>query len=222
MSLIFPASPNLYDSYSYQGKTWIWDGEKWTTIAVGSFSTKAYIASTPPNNPVDGQVWFDTSVNLLKTYNNGAFRTAGNGLITVGSSAPSTPTDGTPWLDSETGDLYIYTSGQWLGVTGSPATQASVTMSAPTNPTLGQMWFDTLNQTLKVWNGTGWSASLGGVSTGQISAIAPTGPLTGQIWYDTVAGQLKIYNGTSWSTTVPFTSSVSVGKAWAMTAVFGG
>jgi len=95
-------------------------------------------------------------------------------------------------------------------------------MSAPTNPTLGQMWFDTLNQTLKVWNGTGWRTSLGGVSTGQISAIAPTGPLTGQIWYDTVAGQLKIYNGTSWSTTVPFTSSVSIGKAWAMTAVFGG
>lgn len=222
MPLIFPSSPNLYDSYSYSGKTWIWDGSKWVTVAVGSFSTKAYISATAPNNPVDGQVWFDTTTNFLKTYSSSTWRTAGNGLISVSSSAPSSPPNGTPWLDAESGDLYVYIDGQWLGVTGSPTTQASVTASAPNNPLLGQLWFDVPNQTLKVWNGTLWVSSLGGVATAQITGTAPGNPLVGQAWFDTGSNQLKIYNGTSWSNATTVSPTVTTGRAWALTSVFGG
>ena len=42
MSIQFPANPPLNDTFDYDDKTYIWDGEKWTASAIGSFD-EAYV-----------------------------------------------------------------------------------------------------------------------------------------------------------------------------------
>jgi len=37
----------------------------------------AYVSSSAPSNPVEGDIWYDTTTNLLKTYNGSAFASAG-------------------------------------------------------------------------------------------------------------------------------------------------
>ena len=39
--------------------------------------TGAYVDSVAPTNPVEGDVWYDTGVNLLKAYNGSSFESAG-------------------------------------------------------------------------------------------------------------------------------------------------
>ena len=42
MSIQFPANPPLNDTFDYDGKTYIWDGEKWTATVITSFD-EAYV-----------------------------------------------------------------------------------------------------------------------------------------------------------------------------------
>ena len=42
MTIQFPANPPLNDTFDYDGKTYIWDGEKWTATVITSFD-EAYV-----------------------------------------------------------------------------------------------------------------------------------------------------------------------------------
>lgn len=66
MALNFPPSPNINDTYEYNGKTWIWDGTTWISSSTGGVSGSLvsgakYIQSTPPNVETanEGDQWFD-------------------------------------------------------------------------------------------------------------------------------------------------------------------
>jgi hypothetical protein len=224
MPISFPSNPTLAQTYSFGGKTWTYDGAKWTTTNLGGFSTKAYVSATAPTNPDIGTVWYDTTSSILRTWNGSSFATAGNGLVSVTGTAPTGIAEGTAWLDTNSGDLYVYSGGQWLGVTGSPLQLATVGTNAPSNPTVGQFWYDTINIALKVWNGIYWSSSIGsGVTT--YANTAPVSPVVGQIWYDTSTStnQLKVWSGLAWNyNTPPTTNTFNAGKAYMMTTIFGG
>jgi hypothetical protein len=62
----FPASPTV--GQAYQG--YVWDGTKWIASAAGA--SPVYVSDTPPANPVDGAVWFesDTLLTFIR-YNDG-------------------------------------------------------------------------------------------------------------------------------------------------------
>jgi hypothetical protein len=80
--------------------------------------------TSQPNNPITGQLWYDTSENILRVYNGSSFTPTGNTI--VASSAPSGLTTGGFWINSETDQLFfndgtattlagpIYTSTQGL------------------------------------------------------------------------------------------------------------
>ena len=58
--------------------------------------------------------------------------------------------------------------------------------SSPSNPVTGQAWYDSVNQILKVYNGTIWLAT-GGVIA---AATAPlSGSTPGSLWFDTTNDQ---------------------------------
>jgi hypothetical protein len=71
-----------------------------------------FASTTEPNNPIVGQVWYDTSDNRLKVYDGTVFR-IGAGPI-VSNTAPITPGQGDFWIDNVENQLYFYTGvGQY-------------------------------------------------------------------------------------------------------------
>ena len=78
--------------------------------------------SSAPSKPVEGQLWFDTSVNSLKYFDD-TVSNSGNwkpiASMSYQSTAPTTvgETDGHFWLDSDTGLLHIYYNGSWIAIT---------------------------------------------------------------------------------------------------------
>lgn len=85
MSLNFPASPELNQAYTYEGRTWRWNGTAWKidvnlagTGYTGSRGDTGYVGSegestftwstTPPSNPDVGDRWYDTEQGILVVY----------------------------------------------------------------------------------------------------------------------------------------------------------
>jgi len=86
--------------------------------------------STPPGNPLTGQLWWDTANGLLKVYNGTTFKTVSS--TTAQASAPTSNVTGDLWYDTTNQQLKVYTGSTWLvvgpaytsgtGVTGAIAT----------------------------------------------------------------------------------------------------
>lgn len=62
--------------------------------------------TSEPNNPITGQIWFDTAQNRLKVYDGNGFR-IGSGPIVTGTP-PLTLVQGDLWIDSAENQLYFY------------------------------------------------------------------------------------------------------------------
>ena len=73
--------------------------------------------------------------------------------------------------------------------------------SAPTNKIKGQLWYDSLNNQIKIWNGSKFKP----VGSSTNSATSPTNANTGDFWFDTNNSQFYVYNGTAWTLIGPTT-----------------
>ena len=68
-------------------------------------------STAAPSAPLKGELWFDTSANILKVYDGTSFKPAGGSKSQ--STAPTTPGSGDLWTDSDDDQLYVYTGTQW-------------------------------------------------------------------------------------------------------------
>ena len=71
---------------------------------------------------------------------------------------------------------------------------------APSQPSIGDGWFDTVNNELKIFNGTSWAPAV--PYRPVVSATAPTSPASGQLWFDRNPGvfRLKVFAVGEWRT----------------------
>lgn len=71
-----------------------------------------FAKNTAPSNPLIGQLWFDTSLNVLKVYtNNAAFKTIA--MSSASSVPPTNPIVGNFWYDINNNNLKIYNGSSW-------------------------------------------------------------------------------------------------------------
>ena len=67
--------------------------------------------SSAPSKPIQGQLWYDNSVDRLKVYTGNLFVPAGGNVPYV-STQPSGIQQGDLWIDSDVGQLYYYDGSQ--------------------------------------------------------------------------------------------------------------
>jgi microcystin-dependent protein len=82
-----------------------------------NFASPTAPGSDPTTNigpPVQGQLWYDTSTNILKVYDGTTWTTAGS--LKKGSSAPAVANSiaGDLWANTTTSQLYIFSGSAWL------------------------------------------------------------------------------------------------------------
>ena len=80
--------------------------------------------SSAPSKPIQGQLWYDNSVDRLKVYTGNLFVPAGGNVPYV-STQPSGIQQGDLWIDSDVGQLYYYDGSQSVLV-GPPSTTGSL------------------------------------------------------------------------------------------------
>lgn len=78
-----------------------------------------FAASTPPTNPVEGQLWYDNANEILLV-NDGSgdngWQTASG--VRTGTSVPTTGKLGDIWVDTNNQQIFIYTGNDQGGTTG--------------------------------------------------------------------------------------------------------
>ena len=96
--------------YTFEGITFIWDGDKWITEAGGSSGgASVSVLPNPPTNPGDGDLWYNTSDGRMYIYYDD-----GNTSQWVDSS-PNLDSTGNVKLDDE-GTAQAITGGGGLSI----------------------------------------------------------------------------------------------------------
>ena len=133
----FPTAPSLNDTYSFNGKTWIFTGQGWNLATSGS------INDIPIGNvtPATGNFTTVGATGNITTnqyfIGNGSQLTGitASGTLTVSNVAPISPSAGDVWIAANTGVQFVYfTSGgnsQWAEMESD--TSISITSTSGAN-----------------------------------------------------------------------------------------
>jgi len=89
---------------------------------------------TEPNNPIKGQTWFNTTMNMLKLYDGTEWLFVGNVISSGTVPDIASVTDGTFWFDNVNMQMYVCTGTEWLLI----GPLGSFTGSDPLNPSVPQ------------------------------------------------------------------------------------
>jgi hypothetical protein len=69
-------------------------------------------STSAPSAPLEGELWFDTSVDQLKVYDGTSFKPTGGAKVQ--STQPTSPSAGDLWQDSTNNQLFFYTGAAWI------------------------------------------------------------------------------------------------------------
>ena len=69
MATSFPPNPSVGQLYTSNGRTWKWTGTQWTAQAVTTpTSAPVYVSVSPPPNPIQGSLWYDSNNSYLNIW----------------------------------------------------------------------------------------------------------------------------------------------------------
>ena len=87
--------------------------------------------TTPPNNPLLGQIWYDTISNALNFWNGTEFKPIC--VITCAAVPPLNPNEGDQWFDTSNQQLNLWNSIKWVLI--GPTDQGGNNGSTPVSVT---------------------------------------------------------------------------------------
>lgn len=139
--------------------------------------------TTDPATASDGDLYFNTSLNIIKVYYGSAWNAISSESIIVSDTPPASPTEGQLWYESDSGDLFIRYDNTWVqtggGGGGGGGSSVLYQDDAPTSPAVGDIWVDS-NEDLITLNSNTFMQKTGGTFTGSVifsdtaSGITPT------------------------------------------------
>lgn len=117
----------------------IWDN---TLDTRDSLNRRISIGATPPFNPQEGDLWFDTTVDKLFVYSSATWVNTGGGAngVWFGDTPPIDPNDYPLWFDTANAQFYGYVndgdSSQWVSTTvmGPQGPAGPTGATGPTGP----------------------------------------------------------------------------------------
>jgi hypothetical protein len=71
---------------------------------------ESFANTSPPSNPITGQLWYDTTEGRLKAYDGNGFRVSGGTIVS--NKVPSNLVQGDLWIDSYRKQLFFYDGTQ--------------------------------------------------------------------------------------------------------------
>jgi hypothetical protein len=75
--------------------------------------------SSDPSTASEGDIYYNTTDDVVKVYANSAWVAIGSGGgIEVSSTAPASPATGDAWYKNDTGEFYVYDGTYWVEVNG--------------------------------------------------------------------------------------------------------
>jgi hypothetical protein len=169
------------------------------------------VAASPPSNPLQGKLWYDSiSCQLYIWYRqNGLAQwvqanvpTFGGGQpggtfggIYYGDDPPDNPPLGAIWITTG-GNMFSWNGTIWVAVGGTGAADIYYGPVPPVTPNIGMLWIQP-NGTLQVWTGGAWTM----ISNIIVSDGAPTNTTPGtnnKLWWDSVGGHMFVWFQNEW------------------------
>lgn len=95
--------------------------------------------STDPGSGVAGEMYFNTTTNVLRFHNGTIwvdFGSGSGGGVTVSTTAPSSPSEGDLWLNSNNLIMYAYYDSYWVEFN-----TATVASPVSTDVALSNSWW---------------------------------------------------------------------------------
>jgi len=94
---------------------------------VNNFADQYSVGNTQPSSPTDGDLWFDTSANVMKVYNGSGFINAGSAVNGINNSVEYTATAGQTTFNAtyDSGFVEVYMNGIRLDDADFTATNGS-------------------------------------------------------------------------------------------------
>ena len=133
--------------------------------------------SSDPATASEGDLYFNTSLDVIKVYYNSTWNPISSETIFVSDTPPASPTEGQLWYESDSGDLFIRYDNAWVqtggGGGGGGGNEVFYQSTAPESPAIGDIWVDS-DETLVTVNSNQFILRSGDTFTGAISGIAPT------------------------------------------------
>ncbi len=133
----------------------------------------------PPSRPLQGQIWFDTSTNLVNVYDGGKWNLVGAAVLS--DEPPVEPNPGTLWLKTPVNTLNVWTESGWKfigpeAVPGFGTTRARAgTLEDSDGNTRPVIFLDIDNQTTAICTNAAFvidaGSSISGFSSNLIAGI---------------------------------------------------
>ncbi len=111
--------------------------------------------TTAPGNPIEGQIWYNTTEEALYAYSGEEWKPASG--MAVSTVAPtSDPRVGNLWFNTTTQQVLVY-SAISTGFGWIPVSKVTVTSSAPSANSAGELYFNSTTKQLFAYDGSAWN-----------------------------------------------------------------
>jgi hypothetical protein len=111
--------------------------------------------TTAPGNPIEGQIWYNTTEEALYAYSGEEWKPASG--MAVSTVAPtSDPRVGNLWFNTTTQQVLVY-SAIGTGFGWIPVSKVTVASSAPSANSAGELYFNSATKQLFAYDGSTWN-----------------------------------------------------------------